>query len=152
MLVSRDHDSGLVAFSMAEVGAALPDAVRVLEGPVAALVEDMLDEAVEHAARTGDKLTVDLDELVIRAETRTRRRRGRSHRSGAPELGLAAARASRSSPSPSAPTRAPSSGTGTLTVLGIIGSPALQPQAARCDEEACPGHRQGLLPAGHLNR
>ena len=80
VLVSRDHNSGLVAFSLAEVGAALPEAVRVLEGTVAVLVEDMLDEAVEYAARTGDRLTVDLDQLVIRAETRARRRGGRSDR------------------------------------------------------------------------
>jgi hypothetical protein len=75
VLVSRDHDSGLVAFSLAETGAVLPEEVRVLEGPVAALVEDMLDEAVERAARTGDELRVDLDELVNRAETQARRRR-----------------------------------------------------------------------------
>jgi hypothetical protein len=75
VLVSRDHDSGLVAFSVAETGAVLPEEVRVLEGPVAVLVEDMLDEAVERAARTGDELRVDLDELVNRAETQARRRR-----------------------------------------------------------------------------
>jgi hypothetical protein len=74
VLVSRDHDSGLVAFSVAETGAVLPEEVRVLQGPVAVLVEDMLDEAVERAARTGDELRVDLDELVNRAETWARRR------------------------------------------------------------------------------
>jgi hypothetical protein len=35
----------------------------------------MLDEAVERAARTGDEMRVDLDELVNRAETQARRRR-----------------------------------------------------------------------------
>ncbi len=73
--VSRDPGSGLVAVGLgAEHPAALPRAVRVLDAIPGELVVGMLDTVIADARRAGGPVTVDLDELVERAEMVTRGR------------------------------------------------------------------------------
>ncbi len=73
--VSRDPGSGLVAVGLgAEHPAALPRAVQVLDAILGELVVGTLDRVIADARRAGGPVTVDLDELVDRAEMVTRGR------------------------------------------------------------------------------
>jgi len=72
--VSTEPDTALTAIALYDdhdnpaALDGLPEVVRVLDPPLADLVAGMLDTLIAETVRTGGRITIDLDDLVDRAE------------------------------------------------------------------------------------
>lgn len=74
LVLSRHAVADLVAVSLVDPDADLPQAVRVVDTQTADVVHRMAADAVAAAAKLGSLPFLDLDLLVERAESRVRRR------------------------------------------------------------------------------